>query len=443
MVGAGYVGLVSSACFAEFGWSVTTIDNNDIKISELLAGKIPIYEPGLDQLVARCTASGNLRFSTDLAAAVSEANVVFLAVGTPSRRGDGYADLRYIFEAIDEITPNLKGFTVIATKSTVPCGTGDRIEKRILELRHDAEVAVCSNPEFLREGSAVNDFLHPDRVLIGCDDARALELMQKIYQPLALRDAPILVTSRRSAELAKYAANAFLAMKVGFINEFSDLCETTGADIQEVARTIGKDGRIGEKFLHPGPGYGGSCFPKDVTAVIRTARDHKTPLTLIEAVSHSNSERKLSMARRVVDAVGGTVSGKTLGVLGVTFKPNTDDMRESPSLTILPILQSEGANLRLYDPQGKAAAIDEGLVGNWCTSAEAVADNADAIILLTEWNEFRALSLRALAARMRGNVFLDFRNVFSPGDAAKAGLKFYGVGRTVRLSSNDLDVNNN
>ena len=352
MIGAGYVGLVSGACFADFGWTVTCVDKDEERVAKLNRGEIPIYEPGLDELVERNVASGRLHFSARCQRRFRVPILSFLAVGTPMRRGDGYADLTYIFEAVDEMAPHLNESTVIATKSTVPVGTSRDIERRLRELRPDLDVVVCSNPEFLREGSAIRDFTHPDRVLIGCEDGRGREVMRRLYQPLALRNAPIVFVSPESAELAKYAANAFLAMKVTFINEIADLCEAVGADVQEVATAIGADGRIGSKFLHAGPGYGGSCFPKDVTALIRTAREAKAPLSLVEQVEKVNTERKIAMAGRIEAAAGGSVRDKTVGVLGVTFKPNTDDMREAPSLVIFPMLQARGARIRAYDPQG-------------------------------------------------------------------------------------------
>src|SRR5262245_30448014 len=356
MIGAGYVGLVSSACFAEFGWTVTCVDKDVERIAALQRGDIPIYEPGLDALLERNTCAGRLRFSILLSEAVPTADVVFLAVGTPMRRGDGYADLSYIYEAVGEVAQHLGTSAIVATKSTVPVGTSREIKRRLRELRPDDDIAVCSNPEFLREGSAIHDFTHPDRVLIGCYEARAAEVMRRLYEPLALRQAPILFVSPESAELAKYAANAFLATKITFINEVADLCESVGADVQEVAEAIGADGRIGEKFLHAGPGYGGSCFPKDVSALIRTAREAKAPLSLVEQVEKVNIERKIAMAGRIAQAVGGNLRDKTIAILGVTFKPNTDDMREAPSLVIIPMLQDRGAHVRACDPQGGAKA---------------------------------------------------------------------------------------
>ncbi len=428
MIGAGYVGLVSAVCFSEFGWTVNCIDKDPEKISALKAGRIPIYEPGLEEMLARSMATGRLRFSTELAAAVGEADLIFLAVGTPMRRGDGYADLSYVYSAVDDIAPYVDHFTVITTKSTVPVGTSREIERRLRTLRPDADFAVCSNPEFLREGSAIQDFTHPDRVLIGVDDDRARALMERIYEPLRLRNAPILFTSRESAELAKYAANAFLAMKISFINEIADVCDEIGADVQEVAAAIGSDRRIGDKFLHPGPGYGGSCFPKDVSAVIRTAREARAPLTLIEQVDKINAERKIAMAGRIERAAEG-LRGKTVAVLGVTFKPNTDDMRDSPSLVVVPLLQERGAAVRAYDPQGCKQA--EELLGGvaWCASALEAAEGADVAVVLTEWNEFRALNLKELKTRMRGDVLVDLRNVFRPDYPRECGFRYTSIGR--------------
>jgi UDPglucose 6-dehydrogenase len=428
MIGAGYVGLVSAACFAEFGFNVTCVDKNADRIARLRRGEVPIYEPGLDELLQRNTSAGRIGFSNILSETVHEAELVLVAVGTPMRRGDGYADLTYVFEAVDEMAPHLNGKTVIATKSTVPVGTSREIKRRLDEVRPDLDIVVCSNPEFLREGSALRDFTHPDRVLIGCDDQRGREVMQRLYQPLALRNAPIVFVSPESAELAKYAANAFLAMKVSFINEIADLCEAVGADVQQVANAIGADGRIGSKFLHAGPGYGGSCFPKDVTALIRTAREAKAPLTLVEQVEKINTERKISMVARIEDAVG-NLRGKTVGVLGVTFKPNTDDIREAPSLIIIPRLLAKGARVRAYDPQAseKGQELLSGV--QWCTSATEAAQGVDAIVVLTEWNEFRALDLKNLHKVMRGNVLVDLRNMFPEAAVQEAGLVYRGVGR--------------
>jgi UDPglucose 6-dehydrogenase len=429
MIGAGYVGLVSAACFSEFGWRVECVDQDASKVEQLRKGVVPIYEPGLDDLLSRNQKDGRLRFSTDLKAAVSDADLIFLAVGTPMRRGDGFADLSYVYKAVEELTPHLTGFTVITTKSTVPVGTSREIERRIKKLREDADIAVCSNPEFLREGSAIQDFTHPDRVLVGCDDERARAVMERVYEPLTLRNAPLMFTSRESAELAKYAANAFLAMKISYINEIADLCEHVGADVQEVASAIGSDGRIGGKFLHPGPGYGGSCFPKDIAALIRTAREAKSPLSLIEQVEKVNTERKIAMAKRVEDALGGDLNGKTIAVFGVTFKPNTDDMREAPSLVLIPMLLARGATVRAFDPQGQenAQEILEGV--EWCNGALQASEGADAAIVLTEWNEFRGLDLKALKNSMKGDVLIDLRNVYSAESARDAGFAYTSIGR--------------
>jgi UDPglucose 6-dehydrogenase len=429
MVGAGYVGLVSAACFSEFGWTVTCVDKDPARLADLHAGRSPIYEPGLDDLMQRNMRAGRLIFTADLAAATASADVVFLAVGTPMRRGDGYADLSYVYSAVEELAPHLKDFTVITTKSTVPVGTSREIEARLKNVRPDANFAVCSNPEFLREGSAIQDFTHPDRVLVGTDSDEARAVMEKLYRPLSLRGSPVMFVSRESAELAKYAANAFLALKISFINEIADLCEQVGADVQEVASAIGKDRRIGDKFLHPGPGYGGSCFPKDVSAVIRTARENKAPLSIIEQVDRVNHERKLAMAGRVEAALGGSVRGKTIAVLGVTFKPNTDDMRDAPSLVIVPRLQERGATVRAFDPQGRKHA--ESMLPDvvWCENALHAADGADAIVVITEWNEFRALDLSAAKSAMRGSTIIDLRNVIPPSTARESGFTYTGIGR--------------
>lgn len=429
MIGAGYVGLVSAACFSEFGWHVTCVDNDPQRLAELNAGKSPIYEPGLDDLMQRNMQAGRLVFTADPKQAVRDAAVVFLAVGTPMRRGDGYADLSHVYAAVEEIAPYLQSFAVITTKSTVPVGTSREIEARLKQVRPDLDFAVCSNPEFLREGSAIQDFTHPDRVLVGTDSDKAREVIETLYKPLALRGSPVMFVARESAELAKYAANAFLALKISFINEVADLCEHVGADVQEVASAIGKDRRIGDKFLHPGPGYGGSCFPKDVSALIRTAREHRAPLSIIEQVERVNHERKISMTGRIEAAAGGSLRGKTIGILGVTFKPNTDDMRDAPSLVIVPMLLERGANVRVFDPQGRKQA--EPLLGGvtWCEGALDAADGADVLVVLTEWNEFRALDLKAAGARMKGKALLDLRNIFSARNAEAGGLDYRGIGR--------------
>jgi UDPglucose 6-dehydrogenase len=435
MIGAGYVGLVSAVCFSNFGWNVSCIDKDEARVALLKEGRSPIYEPGLDELLTRNMKGGRITFSTDLAAAVANADLVFLAVGTPMRRGDGYADLSYVFKAVEELAPHLTGFTVITTKSTVPVGSSREIERRLRQLRPDAEFAVCSNPEFLREGSAILDFTHPDRVLVGLDDdERARAIMERVYEPLRLRSSPVIFVSRESAELAKYAANSFLALKISFINEIADLCEEVGANVQQVATAIGADRRIGDLFLHPGPGYGGSCFPKDVSALVRTAREARSPLTIIEQVQKVNDERKIAMAARIERALGdGGVRGKVIAMLGVTFKPNTDDMRDAPGLVIIPLLQERGATVRVYDPQGRQQA-EPMLPGvEWRADAMDAVAGADAAIVLTEWNEFRALDLAALKATMRGDVLVDLRNVYRPDLARAAGFSYSSIGR-------DLDM---
>jgi UDPglucose 6-dehydrogenase len=429
MIGAGYVGLVSAACFSEFGWKVTCTDKDADRIEQLRRGRVPIYEPRLEELLERNLRNGRISFSTELAPSVGEADLVFLAVGTPMRRGDGHADLSFVFKAVEELAPHLNGYTVIATKSTVPVGTSREIEQRLKQLRPDADFAVCSNPEFLREGSAIYDFTHPDRVLVGCDEERARMLMERLYKPLALRNAPVMFVSRESAELAKYTANAFLAMKISFINEIADLCEAVGADVQEVATAIGADGRIGDKFLHPGPGYGGSCFPKDVAALIRTAREARSPLSLVEQVQTVNIERKIAMAGRVERAAGGSLKGKTVAVLGLAFKPDTDDVREAPSLTLIPVLQERGARVTAYDPhaQENAEPLLPGVV--WCDSALKAVEGADVTVIVTEWNELRALDLDKLKAAMRGDVLVDLRNIYLPAQARAAGFVYAGIDR--------------
>jgi UDPglucose 6-dehydrogenase len=428
MVGAGYVGLVSAACFAEFGWTVACVDKDQDRVAKLKNGEIPIFEPGLDELVGRNLVARRLGFSNFLEESLADADLVFLAVGTPMRRGDGYADLSHVFQAVKEMAPYLRPTAVVTTKSTVPVGTGREIEQRLRVLRPEADIAVCSNPEFLREGSAIQDFTHPDRVLVGHNCARGRQVMENVYRPLALRKAPIIFVSRESAELAKYAANAFLAMKITFINEIADLCEAVGASVQEVATAIGADGRIGDKFLHPGPGYGGSCFPKDVTALMRTAREAKSPLSLVEQVEKVNTERKIAMAARIEEAAGGSVRDKTIAVLGTTFKPNTDDMREAPSLVIIPLLQAKGARIRARDPQGQITGADLLPEVEWFDSMLEAAQGADVLVVLTEWNEFRAVDLREVRSAMRGNVLVDLRNVYSEMLAHAAGFVYWGIG---------------
>ncbi len=435
MIGAGYVGLVSGACFSEFGWDVICVDKEPTKVASLRRGEMPIYEPQLDDLVARNVKAGRLTFSTDLGPAVAAADLVFIAVGTPTRRGDGHADLTYVYAAVEEVAAHLEGFTVIATKSTVPVGTSREIERILKKQRPDADFAVCSNPEFLREGSAIQDFTHPDRVLVGCDDDRARDVMQRLYKPLALRNAPVMFVGRESAELAKYAANAFLALKISFINEVADLCEAVGADVQQVADAIGRDRRIGDKFLHPGPGYGGSCFPKDVQALTRTAREARTPISIVEQVHRVNEERKIAMASRIERAAGGSVRDKTVAVFGVTFKPNTDDMREAPSLVVIPMLQSRGANIRVFDPQGQRHGEKELPGVTWCEDALEAAAGADVTVILTEWNEFRAIDLEALKDAMSGNVLVDLRNIYPPAEVADAGFDYHSIGRAQVLAA--------
>ena len=429
MVGTGYVGLVSGACFSEFGWDVVCVDNNPDKIAMLEDGRMPIYEPGLEDLVERNVAAGRLTFTTDLASAVKGAQAVFIAVGTPSRRGDGHADLSYVFQAAEDIARHADGYTVLVTKSTVPVGTGREVMKRIRAVRPDAEIEIASNPEFLREGSAIEDFMRPDRVVIGADTERAAEAVSALYRPLYLRDTPIIKTSLETAELIKYAANTFLATKITFINEFADLCEKVGADVQDVAKGIGLDGRIGSKFLHAGPGYGGSCFPKDTAALVRSARDAGAPISIVEQVISVNDNRKEAMARKIIDACGGDVSGKTIAVLGLTFKPNTDDMRDSPSLVIVPRLIEAGATVRAFDPVGmdEAKKALDGPV--WCRDAYDAMDGADAVAIVTEWNEFRALNLERVKSLLKKPVMIDLRNVYRPQQMRDTGFDYVSIGR--------------
>ncbi|MFK5598814.1 UDP-glucose dehydrogenase family protein [Methylobacterium sp. HMF5984] len=429
MVGSGYVGLVSGTCFANFGHEVVCLDKDPAKIEALRAGRMPIYEPGLEALVAENVRSGRLGFGLDLAAAVAEADAVFIAVGTPSRRGDGFADLSYVYAAAREIAAALTGYTVIVTKSTVPVGTGDEVERIIREARSDAAFGVVSNPEFLREGAAIDDFKRPDRIVIGTDDARAEGVMREVYRPLYLNAAPILVTGRRTAELTKYAANAFLATKITFINEIADLCERVGADVQEVARGIGLDNRIGPKFLHAGPGYGGSCFPKDTLALVKTAQDAGTPMRIVETVVAVNDQRKRAMARKVIQACGGSVRGKTIALLGLTFKPNTDDMRDAPSLAIVAGLQDAGATVRAYDPEGMEQARPLLPDIAYAEDPYSCAEGADALVLVTEWNAFRALDLERLRATMAEPILVDLRNVYRVQDVERLGFRYAGVGR--------------
>jgi UDPglucose 6-dehydrogenase len=433
MIGTGYVGLVSGACFADFGHVVTCIDKDASKIERLKAGEIPIFEPGLEALVAANVREGRLFFDTDAKAAVREADAVFIAVGTPSRRGDGYADLSYVYAAAEEIAAYLDGFTVVVTKSTVPVGTGDEIEAIVNRTRPDADFAVVSNPEFLREGAAINDFKRPDRVVVGTEEPRAKDVMNELYRPLFLNETPILFTARRTSELIKYAANAFLAMKITFINEMADLCEAVGADVQQVSRGIGLDGRIGAKFLHAGPGYGGSCFPKDTLALVRTAVDAGAPLRLVEATVASNDARKDRMADKVAQALGcapgGDLAGKTVGLLGLTFKPNTDDMRDAPALSIVPALQAMGARVQAFDPEGMEEAKKMLTDVDFRAGPYEAAQGADAVVIVTEWDRFRALDLERLKTIMRAPVIVDLRNVYRPEDLRSRGFTYVSVGR--------------
>ena len=432
MIGAGYVGLVTGACFSEFGFDVTCVDVNEEKIAGLHRGEIPIYEPGLDTLVAANAKAGRLQFTTDLQAAVADADIVFIAVGTPSRRGDGHADLRFVYAAAADVAKAIVGYTVIVTKSTVPVGTGREVARIIREKRPDADFDVVSNPEFLREGAAIDDFMRPDRVVLGAESDRAREQMQALYRPLSLREVPIVFTDIVTAELTKYAANAFLATKITFINEMADLCEQTGADVQLLAKGMGLDGRIGGKFLHPGPGYGGSCFPKDTLALIYSGREYDAPLRIVETVADINDRRKQAMAERVIAALGGAANarGKTVAVLGLTFKPNTDDMRDSPSLAIIPALVDVGVNVRAYDPQGIPNAKDEiGDTPIYCEDAYNAIDGADCIALVTEWNEFRALQLDRVKKLMKQPIMVDMRNIYNPEEMRAAGFTYFGIGR--------------
>ncbi|MDX3909977.1 MAG: UDP-glucose/GDP-mannose dehydrogenase family protein [Sphingobium sp.] len=429
MIGSGYVGLVSGACFADFGHDVVCVDKDENKIAALLAGRMPIFEPGLDELVARNVAAGRLRFTTDLTDGVKDAHAVFIAVGTPSRRGDGHADLSYVYAAAEEIAHAIKGFTVIVDKSTVPVGTGDEVERIIREANPEADFAVVSNPEFLREGAAIDDFKRPDRIVIGGDDPRALEVMRQVYRPLYLNKSPLIEMSRRGAELTKYAGNAFLATKITFINEIADLCEKVGADVQDVARGIGLDNRIGSKFLHAGPGYGGSCFPKDTLALLKTSQDYDAPQRIVEAVVAVNDNRKRAMGRKVIAALGGEVRGKTVALLGLTFKPNTDDMRDSPAIAITQTLEDAGAIVRAYDPEGMEPAKTLLPKIVYCKSAYDAADGADALVIATEWDAFRALDLGRIKQLLTQPLIVDLRNVYPRAMIESAGFTYHGVGR--------------
>jgi len=432
IIGAGYVGLVSGACFADFGHQVTCVDKDASKISALQRGKIPIFEPDLDRLVQNNVKNGRLDFATDLAGPVREADAVFIAVGTPSRRGDGHADLSYVYAASREIAAAVDGFTVVITKSTVPVGTGDEVERLIRETNPSADVAVASNPEFLREGAAIRDFKIPDRIVVGTHDERARKVISEIYRPLYLNKAPVIFTSRRTAELIKYAANAFLATKITFINEIADLAEKVGADVQEIARGIGLDNRIGSKFLHAGPGFGGSCFPKDTRALIKTAQDHEAPMRIVEAVLAVNENRKRAMARKVASVFGGTLRGKTISVLGLTFKPNTDDMRESPSIPLITALQDLGAKIRAYDPEGMEQSKTELSEICYCDGPYSCADGADALVIVTEWEQFRALDLDRLKRAMARPIIIDLRNIYEPQDVIAHGFRYESIGRNTQ-----------
>jgi UDPglucose 6-dehydrogenase len=429
MIGSGYVGLVSGACFADFGHDVTCVDKDASKIDALLAGRMPIFEPGLDHLVATNVTAGRLNFTTDVAAAVSGADAVFIAVGTPSRRGDGHADLSYVYAAAEEVAQALTGFTVIVNKSTVPVGTGDEVERIVRATNAKADFAVVSNPEFLREGAAIDDFKRPDRIVIGGDDPRAMEVMRQVYRPLYLNKSPIAEMSRRGAELTKYAANAFLAVKITFINEIADLCEKVGADVQDIARGIGLDNRIGAKFLHAGPGYGGSCFPKDTLALLKTSQDYDAPQRIVETVVAVNDQRKRAMGRKVIAACSGDVRGKTIAVLGLTFKPNTDDMRDSPAIAVIQTLQDAGAQIRAYDPEGMEQAKLVLSNVTYCTGAYAAMEGADALVIVTEWDVFRALDLPRVRSLLRQPVLVDLRNIYPRDAVEEAGFTYRAVGR--------------
>jgi UDPglucose 6-dehydrogenase len=429
MIGAGYVGLVSGACFADFGHQVICIDKDKNRIAALNRREIPIFEPGLADLVEANMRQGRLEFAADTGR-VKNAEAVFIAVGTPSRRGDGHADLTFVYDAVREIAPYLSPMAVVVTKSTVPVGTGDEIENILRERRPDADIQVVSNPEFLREGAAIQDFKHPDRIVVGSDDARARAVLAEIYRPLYLNTPPIIYVSRRTAELIKYAANAFLATKITFINEIADLCEQVGADVQEVARGMGLDNRIGGKFLHAGPGFGGSCFPKDASALLKTAQDHGVPLRIVETVSAVNDQRKRAMARKVVAALDGTIRGKTVAVLGLTFKPNTDDTRDSPAIPLITALNDLGATVRAYDPAGMEQAKPQLPSVIYCNSAYGAAEGADAVVIATEWEQFRALDLGRLKSVMARPVIIDLRNIYRADEMKRANFRYVGIGRT-------------
>jgi len=428
MIGAGYVGLVSGACFADFGHDITCVDLDGEKIAALQRGEIPIFEPGLEALVAKNVGDNRLSFTTGLSSAVAGAEVVFIAVGTPSRRGDGHADLSYVYQAAKEVAAAAEGFTVVVTKSTVPVGTGDRVEKILSKAHPGGDFAVVSNPEFLREGAAISDFKRPDRIVVGTDSERARDVMSEIYRPLYLNNQPLLFTDRRTSELIKYASNAFLATKITFINEIADLCERVGANVQEVARGIGLDNRIGPKFLHAGPGYGGSCFPKDTLALIKTAQDNDAPIRLVETVASVNDQRKRAMGRKIIQACGGDVDGRKIGVLGLTFKPNTDDMRDAPALMIITALEDAGASVCAYDPEGIEQARPDLANVTFCEDAYDCAEDADALVIVTEWDAFRALDFKRLKGLMKAPILVDLRNIYNGEDVARHGFRYIGVG---------------
>ena len=430
VIGTGYVGLVSGACFSEFGFDVTCVDKDAGKIEQITNGIMPIYEPGLDELVARNNDAGRLHFVTDIGAAVAKADAVFIAVGTPTRRGDGHADLSFVYAAAEEIAQHLTGYTVVVTKSTVPVGTGREVEAIIRRASPQAEFDVASNPEFLREGAAIGDFMRPDRVVVGTTSARARDIMQALYRPLYLIETPVLFTSLETSELIKYASNAFLAVKISYINQIADLCEAVGANVHDVARGMGLDKRIGNKFLHPGPGYGGSCFPKDTLALVRTAEDHDANIGIVDEVVRYNEARKSSMSQRIIDAAGGDVTGKTIAILGLAFKPETDDMRDSPSLDIIPNLVAAGATLNAYDPKAMGEArhlLPQSVI--FATTAEECLTGSDIAVVITEWNEFRALTPAHFTDAMSGRVLVDLRNVYAPDEMTAAGLHYSSIGR--------------
>ncbi|NCO04190.1 MAG: UDP-glucose/GDP-mannose dehydrogenase family protein [Alphaproteobacteria bacterium] len=441
MIGTGYVGLVSGACFAEFGIEVTCVDKDAAKIEKLKQGIIPIFEPGLEDLVAKQVKAGRLSFTTQLASSVEKADVVFIAVGTPPRASDGHADLQYVYAAAREVVAAAKGYTVIVTKSTVPVGTAREVEKIVKEGGKEGQIDVCSNPEFLREGAAVNDFMRPDRVVIGTDSARAVEVMKEVYRPLYINETPMVVTSPESSEIIKYAANAFLATKISFINEIADLCEASGGNVQDVSKAMGLDGRIGSKFLHAGPGYGGSCFPKDTLALTHTGELLGAPQRIVESVVQVNNNRQKKMAQRVIEACGGDVSGMTIAVLGVAFKPNTDDVRDAPSLVIIPALQQAGATIVAHDPEAREEAQKQLHNITWADEAYAAAQNADAVVIITEWNEYRALNLKRIGDSMKTKRLIDLRNIYKPHVMNELGFHYVSIGRPDVLSKQFAEEN--